>query len=126
MPREFPRSRRVGEQLHRELMQLLRTEVKDPRAALVTITAVEVSRDLAYAKVFFTLLDNKHAPDEVAAALNGAAGFLRHELSRIMLMRSVPQLKFVFDASLAHAAHMDALISEAVRSDTRKHEDDSD
>lgn len=113
MPREFPRARRVGEQIHRELMDLLRTEVKDPRVNLVTITGVEVSRDLSYAKVFFTTLDESHERNEVRKVLTRAAGFLRHELGQRLIMRSVPELRFKYDESIERAAHMEDLIRKA-------------
>lgn len=124
MPKEFPRSRRVGEQIHRELMDLLRREVKDPRVSGVTITAVRVSRDLAHARVFFTLLDEKHTVEEAGRALKGAAGFLRRELAGIMMLRTVPELRFVHDTSIEHAAHMEELIGRAVAADRAKHGDD--
>lgn len=122
MPKDFPRSRRVGEQIRRELMDVLRREVKDPRTAGVTVTAVQVSRDLAHAKVFFTLLDRSHSVEEATRALNGAAGFLRHALAQVLMIRTVPQLRFVFDHSIEHAAHMEELISRAVAGDRRNGE----
>lgn len=121
MPRDFPRSRRVGEQLQRELMELLRREVKDPRASGVTVTTVTVTRDLAYAKVFFTLLDGAEHAADVVKALNGAAGFLRTALGQRLRLRTVPQLRFTYDESIAHAAHMEALITRAVNSDEARH-----
>ncbi len=121
MPRDFPRSRRVGEQLQRELMELLRREVKDPRASGVTVTTVTVTRDLAHAKVFFTLLDGAEHAADVARALNGAAGFLRTALGQRLRLRTVPQLRFTYDESIAHAAHMEALITRAVGADQDKH-----
>jgi len=123
MPRDFPRSRRVGEQLQRELMELLRREVKDPRASGVTVTSVTVTRDLAYAKVFFTLLDGAQHAADVAKVLNGAAGFLRSALGQRLRLRTVPQLRFVYDESIAHAAYMEALIRRAVGGDTDEQPD---
>ena len=94
MAKEFSRSQRVGAQIQRELAELIQFEVKDPRVGLVTVSAVEVTRDMAYAKVFITMLDSEHGVDEVLAALNHAAGFLRRELGKRMKLRITPQLTF--------------------------------
>lgn len=123
MPRDFPRTRRIGEQMQRELAALIRTEVKDPRVGMVTISAVEVTRDLAHAKVFFTVLGDVDARRDSQAALNSAAGFLRHELGQRMLTRTVPQLRFVYDESIEHGSRLSALIDKAVASDGDKQGD---
>ncbi len=117
MAREFSRSRRVGEQIQRELSELLRREIRDPRAALATVMAVEVSRDLAYAKVFVSSMDPEVDHEELLAVLNRAAGFFRHEIGKGMKIRVVPQLRFYFDTSVEYGAHMDAVIAEARRHD---------
>lgn len=122
MPRDFPRTRRVGEQMQRELAALIRDEVKDPRVGMVTVLAVEVTRDLAHAKVFVTVLGDAEARDASLAALNKAAGFLRHELGQRMLTRTVPQLRFVYDESTERGSRLSALIDQAVASD--KHDKD--
>lgn len=118
MPREFTRSTRVAEQLRRELGEILRHRVKDPRAQGATLTDVEVSKDVSHARVYFSQLDD--APEQVKeteAALNRAAGYLRSELSQVMRMRHVPELKFVYDRSIADGMRMDALIEAARRRD---------
>ena len=122
MPRDFPRTRRVGEQMQRELAVLIREAVKDPRIGMVTVSAVEVTRDLAHAKVFITVLGDAEARAASMAALNSAAGFLRHELGRRMLTRTVPQLRFVYDESIERGSQLSALIDKAVKSD--KHDDE--
>jgi ribosome-binding factor A len=120
MPREFHRSRRVEEQLQRLLAELVRREVRDPRVGPITITAVEVSRDLSHAKVFFVPFDPARAPTEVATALASAAGFLRVQLKRSLQMRQVPSLVFVPDETIDRAAHLSQLINEAVKSDAAR------
>lgn len=120
MPREFSRARRVEAQIQRELAQLIQFEVKDPRVGLVTISGVEVSRDFSHAKVFVTVLDAKHPVPEVLAALNHAAGFLRRELGTRMTLRVLPQLQFVYDASVERGANLSALIDAAVAADRDK------
>ena len=121
MPRDFPRTRRIGEQMQRELAGLIRDQVKDPRLGMVTVSAVEVSRDLAHAKVFVTVLGDDKVQRESMQVLSKAAGFLRHELAQRMIVRTVPQLKFVYDESIERGSRMSALIDKAVASD--RHED---
>jgi ribosome-binding factor A len=111
MAKEFARSQRVAEQIQRELADLLQFEVKDPRVSMVTITEVEVTGDLAHAKVFFSAAEN---PPELIKGLEKAAGFLRSQLSQRMLMRTVPQLHFVYDASIERGMRLSRLIDDAV------------
>lgn len=122
MPKEFPRAYRVGEQLHRELAQLIRDAVKDPRVGMVTLVDVEVSKDLAHARVYFTVFGDDEAARASEAGLNRAAGFLRGELSRRLKMRGVPELRFTYDETVRRGARMDALIDAAVKQDAQ-HED---
>lgn len=119
MAREFSRTQRVADYLQRELALLIQQELRDPRIGLVSLTGVDVSRDLAHAKVFFTRLgaDGPEEAAETAAALNGAAGFLRTQLAREATMRSVPRLRFLFDQSVGHGRRMEALIEEAAARD---------
>lgn len=121
MPKEFSRSRRVEENLKRLLSDLVRREVKDPRVGLVTITAVEVSRDLTHAKVFFTPFAGQGNASEALEALRHAAGFLRHELRHELSLRVTPELDFRLDEAFEQGARVSALISEAVASDARRH-----
>jgi len=113
MPREYERSSRIAEQLQRELSELIRRQVKDPRVHLVTVTDVDVSPDLANAKVLISVLGAEGPQPEVVAALNHAAGFLRHALGRTLKLRSIPELRFRYDDTLDRAARLDALITRA-------------
>lgn len=115
MAKEFSRSQRVAEQIRRELADLLQFEVKDPRATKVTLTEVEVTGDLAHAKVFF--VTQERDSEAAATALGKAAGFLRSQLSHRLLMRTVPQLHFVYDESLDRGMHLSQLIDQAISSD---------
>ena len=117
MPRDFPRTRRVGEQMQRELAALIRTEIKDPRLGMVTVSAVQVSRDLSHAKVFISVLGDAEAKQLSLQILNKAAGFLRHALGQQMIVRNVPQLHFVYDESIERGSRLSALIDAAVKSD---------
>ena len=116
MPREFPRTRRVGEQIQREVARILQEEFQDPRLGMISVSGVEVSRDLAHAKIYISVLGREEDVSETIKVLNKAAGFLRHQLGQRMRLRSVPQLRFLYDGSLAEGARMDALIAEALAS----------
>ena len=94
MAKDFSRARRVGEQLQRELAQLIQSEIKDPRLGMVTVSAVEVSRDMSNAKVFVMMSGEDDEIKTSLGILNKAAGFLRHTLSKSMTMRIMPHLKF--------------------------------
>lgn len=118
MANDYPRSHRVADFIQRELAGLIRTQVKDPRVSpMLTISAVEVSRDLTSAKVHYTLLDADEQA-ETQAALVRASGFLRRQLANQMHTRVVPQLRFYYDDSSAQGARMSALIADAVASNT--------
>lgn len=114
MAKEFARSKRVAEQLQRELADLLQFELKDPRVGMVTITEVEVSGDLSHAKIYFIV--HEHA-DDALKGLQAAAGFLRSQLSKRMLLRTVPQLHFVYDSAIERGMQLSQLIDQAVAAD---------
>lgn len=118
MPSDYPRSHRVADFIQRELSGLIRNELKDPRLSpMLTIASVEVSRDLAVAKIYFSVFDpTEREPSQ--EALSSASGFLRKQLARQMKTRSVPQLRFFYDDSAEHGAHMSALIADAVATNT--------
>ena len=119
MKRTSQRAHRVGDQIQRELADLLRNEVKDPRVGPVTITGVDVSADLSHATVRFTHLAGQETGNEAAKALSRTAGFLRSELSRRLNLYSVPQLTFAYDDSIESGMRMSQLIDEAVSADRK-------
>ncbi|MEE8339127.1 MAG: 30S ribosome-binding factor RbfA [Xanthomonadales bacterium] len=120
MPREFNRSERVAGSLRRELAKLIQMELKDPEVGFIGLSDVEVTRDLAHAKVFVTVFESEKASSTLKA-LKRAAGFLRSRLSQEMRIRSVPELHFHHDASVETGRRMDSLIEAAVASD-REHD----
>ena len=126
MPREFSRSERVADAIQRELATLIQMEMRDPRIGMVNITAVEVSRDLAHARVFVTFVDHSDATatDVRVAILNRAAGYLRNLLGKTLQTRVVPSLAFRFDESVERGAHLSELIDEAIRQDASHHASD--
>ena len=119
MPREFSRSLRFGDQIQRVLAELLSRELTDPRVGMVTLTAVEVSRDLANATVYFTVLGDAAAVKQSQQALQHAAGFLRHALAGRLLSRAVPALHFVHDPSVERGVRIGHLIDTALAADRR-------
>ena len=120
MKKNTQRAQRVGDQIQRELADLLRLHVKDPRIGMVTVTAVEVSPDLSHAKVFFTHLAGAERATAAVEALQYTAGYLRSELSRRLKLYSVPQLHFAYDDSIESGLRLSKLIDAAV-ADDHKH-----
>ncbi|MCJ0973897.1 30S ribosome-binding factor RbfA [Pseudomonas sp. PS1] len=128
MAKEFSRTQRIGDQMQRELALLIQREVKDPRLGLVTITGVEVSRDLSHAKIFITVMgqdDDEEAVKSNLRILSDTAGFLRMQLGKAMKLRTVPQLHFHYDASVRRGVELASLIERAVAED-RLHGDKGD
>lgn len=128
MAKEYSRTQRIGDQMQRELAQLIQREIKDPRLGLVTLTGTEVSRDLAHAKVFFTVMgqdDDDQRIAESQAVLKDAAGYLRMLLGRAIKLRTIPQLHFLYDESVRRGAQLSVLIERAVAED-RQNQDDPD
>ena len=121
MPKEFSRSSRIAEQIQRELAELIRLELKDPRVGLITLTGVDLTPDYAHAKVFYTALADASARQDVEAGLRAASGFLRRELGRRIRIHTLPELHFVFDESVERGDRLSRLIDEAIASD-HKHE----
>ncbi len=106
MPSET-RARRVADRINRELAILLQRKVADPRLASLTVTGVDVDRELAYATIYVTALDEEQ---EVLTALESARGFLRKELASNIPMRAFPQLRFRWDYSPDRGARVDELL----------------
>lgn len=121
MAKEFSRSSRVSEQIHRELSELIRLELKDPRLSpkisLVTLTDVEVTPDYAHAKVFYTSLADEEHRQDIERGLKHSASFLRRELGKRIRIHHIPELHFIYDASVERGTRLSHLIEEAVRSD---------
>src|SRR5688500_11671333 len=115
MPKDYPRTRRIAEQIQRELADHIRAELKDPRGSgFVTVTGVEVSKDQSHAKVFFTIIGDEAKVLETTDGLKRAAGFLRTQLAQRMKLRTIPQLDFKYDASVERGIKLTRLIDEAV------------
>ena len=124
MPRDFPRSRRIEDQIQRILSDLLRTEVRDPRLGDVIITAVRVSKDLSVAWVYYTVLQSDDKAADPGPAFESALGFLRGRLERDLTVRRVPELRFEADETQTRARELDDLIESAVARDRAGRKDD--
>ena len=109
MPRDYPRSRRIAEQVQRELSDIVRLELKDPRVGMITITDVEVSVDQSHAKVFFTLLQ-KESLEDARQGLKRSAGFLRSQLAKRIKLYTTPELRFEYDESVERGDRLSRLI----------------
>jgi ribosome-binding factor A len=119
MAKDNPRARRLGEQIQRELGELLRRDVKDERIGNVTITAVSVTGDLRTARVYY-LVFGKDGPDpKVQRGLESAAGFLRNALSRSLMIRYTPTLTFELDTSIEHGVRLTQLIDSVNKPGSR-------
>ncbi|MFZ7234397.1 30S ribosome-binding factor RbfA [Avibacterium avium] len=128
MAREFKRSDRVAQELQKEIAVILQREVKDPRIGMVTVSDVEVSRDLAYAKVFVTFLfdQDDSVIESGMKGLEKASPYIRSLLAKAMRLRIVPELRFVYDKSLVEGMRMSNLVSEAIRDDEKRYQGDAE
>lgn len=123
MSREFKRSDRVAQELQKEIAVILQREVKDPRIGMVTVSDVEVSRDLAYAKIFVTFLfdNDPEAIKEGMKGLEKASPYIRTLIGKAMRLRIVPELRFIYDESLVEGMRMSNLVSNVIKNDEAKH-----
>jgi ribosome-binding factor A len=124
MAQEFSRALRVGEQIRRELAEEIR-KLKDPRIGMVTITDVEVSKDLAVARVYYSVLGEDDVIASTQKGLDRAAGFLRRELGHAMRLRVIPELRFHYDDTELKGNRIDRLIDEAIKRDQKAHSEES-
>jgi len=117
--RDFSRSERLASQIQRELAALIQTEIKDPGLGLPSILEVQVSKDLAYARVYFSVLNPEDA-DSCLRALNRAGGFLQREIGKRLQARVTPKLSFIYDDTDIRGRELEDLIDSAVASDRNK------
>jgi ribosome-binding factor A len=115
-PRDFTRSERVAGQLRRDLARLIQQEIKDPEVGFISLSDVEVTRDLSHAKIYITVFNPETAETSIKA-LRRAAAFLRRRLGKELRLRHVPELHFVHDDSVEKGSHIDELIAKALHSD---------
>jgi len=127
MAREFARTDRVGQEIQKVIAMIIQREVKDPRLGMVTVNAVEITRDLAYAKIFVTFytLEGQNV-EQSLEVLNDAAGYIRSLLSKRIKARIMPELRFIYDSSMVEGVRMGHLVDQAVAKDEKNHQADID
>ncbi|MCC3381306.1 30S ribosome-binding factor RbfA [Paenibacillus farraposensis] len=106
------RTGRVGEQIKKELSQLIQTDLKDPRIGFITVTGVDVTNDLSQAKVYLSVLGDEEQKTSSLKALDKANGYLRSELGKRIRLRHIPELIFKIDESIAYGSRIEKLLSD--------------
>lgn len=125
MVKTFSRSSRVGHELQKEIAIILQREIKDPRLGMVTVSGVDISRDLAYAKVFVTFLNDSdpNVVEQGLKVLNDATGYIRTLIGKAMRLRIIPEIKFLYDESLVKGMEMSNLVSDVIKNDKERHKE---
>ncbi|MGF1691382.1 30S ribosome-binding factor RbfA [Photobacterium kagoshimensis] len=125
MAKEFSRTQRVAQQLQKELAVILQRELKDPRIGMTTISSVDVSRDMGYAKIYVTFLTiGEQTPEGSLEVLREMAPYIRSLLGKQIRLRVTPELTFIYDQSLTEGMRISNLVSQAVRDDEDRHVDE--
>lgn len=109
---EYPRSYRVGEQIHKIISEILSRGLKDPRIGFVTITGVEVTPDLRQSRVYYTVIGSEREQKETRIGLEKATPYIRRQLASKLTIRHTPELTFVYDASIEYGERIDNLLKE--------------
>jgi len=113
------RSNRVAEQMKKEVAQIIRDQVKDPRVGFVTVTAIELTNDLRHAKAYVSVLGNEKEKSDSLEGLKKATTFIRRELGNRIKLRHVPEIEFRIDQSIEHGAHISKLLSEVKQNEEK-------
>jgi ribosome-binding factor A len=121
--KEFSRTRRVGVQIQRELADIIRREIVNPHLGMLTVSGVELSPDLKYARVYMTVFGEQQSIKHSIQHLNEAAGRLRYHLSQRLTTRTTPRLKFVHDNSIEESSRLSALIDSLAPNQTKKEDE---
>ncbi len=116
------RTQRVAEQMKKEISEVIRMEVKDPRVGFVTVTNVEVANDLQHAKVYVSVYGDKDSQQATMAALNKAVGYIRGEVGRRLRMRLTPEIVFRLDESGEYSDHINRVLRELHAGDSASQE----
>ena len=106
----FARADRVSGLIQKVLSDILQKDIKDPRLKMATITGVEVSRDLKLARIYFTAPDGEQAKDAAIKGFDSARGYIKRTLAHELDLKYMPDIKFIYDASIEYGAHIDRLI----------------
>jgi ribosome-binding factor A len=103
---------RVGEQIKKELSQIIQSEIKDPRVGFMTLTGVELTNDLSQAKVYLSVMGTEQQKSDTLKALEKASGYIRSELGKRVRLRKVPDLLFKFDASIDYGTKIESILHQ--------------
>ncbi|NLO25352.1 MAG: 30S ribosome-binding factor RbfA [Clostridiales bacterium] len=121
------RAQRLSEEIKREVSDILRNGVKDPRVnALISITQVQVSRDLGYARIYVSLFGSQREKKDALEGLERARGFIKRELGGRLKLRCVPDISFLADDSIEYGSHIDQLLKKVIKSEETGKENDAD
>lgn len=116
------RAKKLAEIVKEEISDILATKMKDPRLGFTTVTAVEVTRDLRYCKIYVSVMGSEDEIKQSLAALDNASGFIRSELGSRIRVRHVPELRFLRDQALEHSMHINKLLEKLNRSEGEDNE----
>jgi len=119
MPRDYPRSLRIAEQIHREIAVMLRENINDPRVSDFSITEVVVNKDLSTAKIYYTPFSTSQDTKELQQGLDSCAAHLRKELGKILHIRVIPKLVFYFDDTTERSTRLEEILTQEKISKTR-------
>ncbi len=120
------RAQRLSEEIKREVSDILRNGVKDPRITeLLSITQVRVSRDLSYAKIYVSLLGSDKEKQDALEGLERAKGFVKRELGGRLKLRGVPEISFMADDSIEYSSHIDKLLKKVMKNEGTGKENDT-
>ena len=118
------RDDRVGEELKKEISDILTNEVKDPDLGFVSVVLVDVSRDLRVAKVYYSVMGSDAEIEKTKAAMKRLAGFVRHEVAGRLSLRYTPELVFVYDNSIEHGIRISRILNEEIKKQDSDHDED--
>ncbi len=109
---ENPRSYRVGELILKHVSEIISRGLKDPRIGFVTLTSVDVSSDLRYARIYYTVIGSDTERSQTAVGIEKATPYIRRQLASKLTIRHTPELTFVYDASIEYGAHIESILKE--------------
>ena len=116
--KEHIKNTRVNTEVLRELSNIIRNEIKDPRIhPMTSVMAVEVAPDLKTCKAYISVLGNQEAQEETMVGLKSAESYVRRQLARNLNLRNTPEIRFLLDQSIEYGVHMSKLIDEVAKKD---------
>lgn len=121
MRKNSMKNMRINEEVHRELSNIIRSEIKDPRInPMTSVVAVEVAPDLKSAKAYISVLGDEKSQKDTLAGLTSAAGYIRRELAKSVNLRNTPQIRFIMDQSIEYGVNMSKMIDDVCEQDESK------